>query len=162
MKTNTFTSFSVLLCAGVACLFSCTQEQDYKSIRKEVVAIHDHLMADAETAVDYQEQLDSLFLQSFPMSAGQTDTVAAKVEIEAAIAALKAADEKMMDWMNQFNPDVEGKSKEESILYFREQMTGILVLESSYKQAMLTAEQLLLKYGLKPSVHGGHGHTHAH
>lgn len=135
----------VLGCAILA--VACAPKQDYKAERDEVMKFHDVVMQDHGVVVNNQMKLDSLLkdLKGLKASQPSLDTVAARKEMEQLKSSLGSAEDRMNDWMHQFEPDVTGKSNEEATKYFKEEKVKITRIDSLYKQEIKTSGTYLDK-----------------
>lgn len=129
--------FSSLLAMVMVCLwFSCKQEQDYKDIRLEVVAIHDKVMSDADLANSQKSVLDSIY-RSFEIAGMDT------VKLAETIRKVDEANQQMENWMNRFEPDVSGKSNEEALCYFKSELKKINDLDKQFKAVIGRSDRYL-------------------
>lgn len=129
--------FSYLPAMVMVCLwFSCKQEQDYKDIRLEVVAIHDKVMSDADLANSQKSVLDSIY-RSFKSSGEDT------VKLAETIRKVDEANQQMENWMNRFEPDVSGKSNEEALHYFKSELKKINDLDKQFKTVISLSDRYL-------------------
>nr|WP_199075779.1 hypothetical protein [Pedobacter sp. ASV19] len=135
----------VLACAILA--VACAPKPDYKAERDEVMKFHDVVMQDHGVVVNNQMKLDSLLkdLKGLKVSQPSLDTVAARKEMEQLKSSLGSAEDRMNDWMHQFEPDVTGKSNEEAIKYFKDEKVKITRIDSLYKQEIKTSGAYLDK-----------------
>ena len=99
-----------------ASLTACDKKADNQKVMiDEVMAIHDEVMPKMDEIMSLKSSLDS----------------ASKVSPDSAKArelssALEVADTKMMDWMEEYNPDLlKGKSNEEISKYYADEKTKI-------------------------------------
>lgn len=129
--------FSSLLAMVMVCLwFSCKQEQNYKDIRLEVVAIHDKVMSDADLANSQKSLLDSIY-RSFEVAGVDT------VKLAETIRTVDEANQQMENWMNRFEPDVSGKSNEEALRYFKSELKKINDLDKQFKTVINRSDRYL-------------------
>ncbi|MCX2493198.1 hypothetical protein OQX63_06925 [Pedobacter sp. PF22-3] len=129
--------FSYLPAMVMVCLWlSCKQEQDYKDIRLEVVAIHDKVMSDADLANSQKSVLDSIY-RSFKSSGEDT------VKLAETIRKVDEANQQMENWMNRFEPDVSGKSNEEALHYFKSELKKINDLDKQFKTVISLSDRYL-------------------
>lgn len=132
-------------------LAACSSEPDYKVIRQDVVELHDKLMADGETAIHLKMKLDTVAI---------TGSQESKTQITELITKLNAADESMMDWMQDFKADVEGMNNAQAVAYFNGEKVKLVKMDSLYKVALSGAEAYLKKVGVDThSNHDGHDHS---
>lgn len=144
-------------------LNACSSEPDFKRIRQEVVEHHDKLMADGEIAMHHKLVLDTFMTTGLAEAKKATpglDTAAERKHIQELIVKLNAADESMMDWMQEFKADMEGISNAEAVNYFNGEKTKLLKMDSLYKVALDGAAAYLKKIG-KDTHHNHDGHDHS-
>ncbi|PWG78600.1 hypothetical protein DDR33_21200 [Pararcticibacter amylolyticus] len=113
---------------------ACQTKSDYKAMRAEVIKLHDEVMARNDEVVHLQMKIDTLLrnMDSLKIKNPALDTAATQIILTAHLNGLKVAEEKMNDWMHQFQPDTEGKSGEESVAYFAEEKKKIEEIDSLY------------------------------
>jgi hypothetical protein len=161
IKKSSLTFASVALCAAM--ITGCKSEPDYKAVRQEVMDLHDKVMGDGEKAVKNKMVLDTLArvkLKELKMGKPDLDTTEEKRNISLLITKLTKADDNMMDWMHNFQPDIEGKSNAEAVKYFQVEMGKIKKLDGEYKQALDESDAYLKKFNLKPaSEEAEHDHS---
>ncbi|WP_316735451.1 hypothetical protein [Pedobacter aquatilis] len=131
MKPSFFVVVIFLLSLGFT---SCTQQEDYKQVRAEVVAIHDKVMQDADMAYIQRKALDSVIHQMKP---------AEVLRVQAVLSEIDKANHEMEEWMEHFEPDVTGKSNEQSVSYFKAELGKVKNLDQHYKRAMTRADYYL-------------------
>lgn len=135
----------VLLALGAA---ACTQTADYKKERDEVMKFHDLVMGDQTAIVNYQMKLDTLMkdLKGLKVKYPEIDTLKEKESMKALLQDLNTAEDSMNDWMHKFEPDVTGKSNEESVKYFKAEKAKIQRVDSLYKKEIKSSEAYLSKF----------------
>lgn len=127
-------------------LFSCAEAPvDYKAERDAVMKIHDAVMADHGVIVKNQMAIDSLLqnISAFKLRFPALDTAHEQVLMQEKIAKLKLAEEMMNDWMHQFNPDIEQKSNDEAVAYFKAEKIKITLIDSLYKAEISASNSYL-------------------
>jgi len=127
---------------------ACTQKNDYKSVRDEVMKFHDVVMADHGKIINNQMALDTLLkdLKGLKLKSPEVDTLKERVEINALLSKLTAAEDSMNDWMHKFEPDVTGKSNDEAIQYFEAEKAKIATIDSLYKVEIKVSGEYLSKF----------------
>lgn len=127
---------------------ACNPKQDYKKERDEVMKFHDVVMEDHGIVVNNQMKLDSMLkdMKGLKTSQPSLDTATARTEMEKLKTSLAAAEDRMNDWMHQFEPDVTGKSNEDAINYFKAEKVKIRQIDSLYKQEIKTSDAYLNKF----------------
>src|SRR5690606_13175854 len=106
---------------------------------------HDILMVKMDDIINNKLRLDTLKtnLKSILKEYPSTDTIALKSSIDSLKTELTNADEAMMNWMHQFNPDHTGKSHEEIMTYLNEQKLKIDSVKVLFDQSLSKSEQLI-------------------
>ena len=140
-----FNNFLAIL-AVTSILFGCESERSYKDVRQQVIEIHNEVMADGETAERYRIMLDSLARIQLPINSKnqlQKDTINQQKKIALLINKLTKADQHMIDWMQRFQPDIEGKTNSEAIKYFEDEKIKIKKLDFEYQEALKESHAFL-------------------
>lgn len=127
---------------------SCKPTSDYKTERDEVMKIHDVVMADNGVLVANEMKADSLLrdLPGLKKKYPDLDIEAEKAALNATLQRLKNAEDRMNDWMHNFEPDVTGKSDEDAVQYFRNEKVNIQKLDSMYKMEIKSSNATLSKF----------------
>jgi hypothetical protein len=138
--------------AGIVLLIlvlgACQPVADYKSVRDDVIKVHDVVMADHGIIIGNQVRLDALLkdLKQLKKRFPALDTLKEQKEINALKSDLLRAEELMNDWMHQFEPDITGKSNEAAIRYFEAEKMKIADIDSLYKQKIKLSHSYLLRF----------------
>jgi hypothetical protein len=132
MKTLLLIPFIVL----IACQPSAKKEVDLKALKDEVFALHDEVMPKMG---DLRRVRKDLMLQADSIQA--VDSAQAAILISAS-DELNAANEGMMNWMRNFNPNFEG-TDEETLNYLNEQKASIEEVNKNMKESLSKGEALL-------------------
>lgn len=138
--------------AGVLVLalmaIACTQNIDYKKERDEVMKFHDLVMGDQSVIVNNQMKLDTLLkdMKGLKLKFPDIDTLKEKETIKGLLTELTKAEDSMNDWMHKFEPDVTGKSNEESVKYFKAEKVKIEAVDSLYKKEIKSSGEYLSKF----------------
>ncbi len=115
--------FSILF---LTLLISCEDKPDQiKVLKEEVMDIHDEVMPKMG---DLRKASKSLMMKAETMDSS------AAAELKTIADDIEAANEFMMEWMRQYEPDLEG-SEAEVLEYYKEQREGI----QEVKERMLNA-----------------------
>ncbi len=120
----------------VSCQPSKDGQVDLKALKDEVFDIHDEVMPKMG---DLRRVRKSLMLQADSIQL--TDSLRAKTLLEAS-NRLATANEGMMQWMRDFNPDFEG-SYEEELKYLNEQKEGITKVRDDMLSSLADGEKIL-------------------
>lgn len=124
------------------------QNPSQKELQSEVMGVHDSLMLKMEATMSNNSALSLIKskLDSLKTINPGLDTTKISTEIKTVSAQLTAADDAMMKWMNNFNPDYTGKSKSEIIDYLKNQKLKIDSVKTLYQQSLSKSDSLLSKY----------------
>ncbi len=137
---------AISICAFFAA--ACSQQQDYKTERDQVMKFHDVVMEDQGVVVGNQMKLDSLIkdLRKAKSIRPEIDTLKEKIQMLELKASLSHAEEQMNNWMHKFEPDVSNKSNEDAIVYFKGEKAKIARIDSLYKQEIKVSNAYLSKF----------------
>lgn len=133
---------------SITIFVSCKHSPDYKSIRDEVVAIHDEVMLDAEVAYKNKRKLDTLAgnLDSLVKVYSGMDVLKEKDTVAQLQHKLSQADDLMNDWMHQFEADKGDKTDEQAASYFANEKLKIASIDSTYTNLIKLSDAFLLKF----------------
>ena len=132
-----------LLLLIVMMFASCGEQKKNakEELYEKVMAIHDEIMPKMGAIMKYKKQLngkiDALIEEDADANA---DKIA---ELTKAIADLDNSHKEMMNWMHGFDPDFEGKVKEEVMKYLKDQENKIESVAKITNNALKNAEALL-------------------
>ena len=128
--------FTIVLLGNLLC--SCNTKQQEKELYRDVIALHDSVMADNGLLMRNKMQLDTLLTKALP----------AEIKDSAIFVKsnLTTADDAMNDWMHQFEPDYSGKPHDEAMKYLNDQKTQIKKVDSLTKAAISVSGAFLSKY----------------
>ena len=117
-------SFSVIL---IILLSACggNKPEQLKVLKDEVMEVHDEVMPKMG---DLRKASKSLMMKA------ETTDSSASAELKEIAGEIEAANEFMMEWMRQYEPNLEG-TEEELLKYYSEQRAGI----QEVKKRMLNA-----------------------
>jgi len=140
-----------LLFATVATLiFTACQnnEATQKALHDEVIAKHDTLMAKMDEVITNKNKLEYILtkLSTLKQEHITLDTNLLKLEIDSSKTALNIADDAMMSWMHNFNPDYSEKSHDEVIDYLNDQKHKIDSVKILFNSSLNHSNSLISKY----------------
>jgi hypothetical protein len=117
-------------------LLACDKKPDNQKVMiDEVMAIHDEVMPKMDEIMSLKSSLDSA-------SKVSPDSVKAR-ELS---TALETADNEMMDWMEEYNPDLmKGKSAEEITKYYADEKAKITTVKTLTDKSIEEAKAFLGK-----------------
>lgn len=136
---------ALILLAGVT---ACEQGVNYKTERDGVMKFHDVVMEDQGKLTVNQLKLETL-LKSLPALKKQVytmDTLKEKVTMLETLRKLNKAERLMNQWMQDFEPDISGKSNDEAVKYFREERVKIGVIDSVYRVEIASSTAYLSRF----------------
>lgn len=124
------------------------QKQDQDALQEEVIKIHDNLMIKGESIMKNKESLNKLLkdAESLDANVKVVDNEDFYKNVNNLIQSLDKADESMMNWMNNFNPDYGGKTPEEIFTYLQQQKQSILKVENQTNIALKNSDDFIAKY----------------
>lgn len=131
-----------LLILSLTLLFACQpsgdkkEEVDLKALKDEVFELHDEVMP---MMGDLRRARKTLMLQADSIIS--IDSVRAQLFVKTA-DDLNAANEGMMVWMRNFDPNFEG-TDEEILKYLTDQKTSIEQVNKDMKETLKRGEELL-------------------
>jgi hypothetical protein len=132
-----YKSILPLLAIIISLFFTaCQQETNEEAIRKTIDDLHNEAMVVNEKAIKTTFKLDSLLTQKREQKDGDT------VELQKSIHQLNLADEKMMDWMHDFQLDFKG-SKTEALKYFKDQLDSVKQVQVQLEKAIEQAKPFI-------------------
>lgn len=133
--------------AIAAFFFGCKPSADYKTIREEVVQLHDSVMMDTEIAYRNKRQLDTLSgkLDSLKKLNPALDTIKELQLITGLRLKLDTAEAEMEDWMHKFEVEKGDKSDDEAVAYFSREKAKIKAIDSLYGVVLKESGEYLQK-----------------
>ena len=138
-------SISALLLGLAATLGSCENEKAaQEKLQKEVLEQHDSIMTKMDLLNEEQMQLD-LIRNNFK-NMNDVDTLALGLSIDSAKSELQNADDAMMEWMHNFNPDYTGMSHQQIIDYLNQQHKSIDSVKVLFDHALSKSKSFTSKY----------------
>ncbi len=139
-------SFLILLLFVLAACDNSKQQQ--ADLQKKVIDSHDILMVQMDELMNKKNKLDSISanFKSLKQQDPETDTLALRSSIDSLKTTLTKADDAMMNWMHQFNPDHTGKSHEEVMNYLKEQELKIDSVKTLFDESLSKSELFISKF----------------
>jgi len=119
-------------------------KQEQADLQKKVIDSHDVLMIQMDEIMNKKSKLDSIS-NNFK-SLNITDTITLKHSIDSLKTALTKADDAMMSWMHQFNPDYTGKSHDEVMNYLNNQQVKIDSVKTLFDESLSKSELFISKF----------------
>jgi hypothetical protein len=110
-----------------------------KSLYDDVMLVHDEVMPRMEDMMNLKGQLTEK-VDLMKEESGNVETIQ---EIETAISQLEAADDVMMNWMRNFDPNIESLSHEEIVTYYTNQKSAIDSVKMVMETAISRASELV-------------------
>lgn len=134
-KTTTLLSLLILSFSLLSC---SSDEKKVEVLQKEVIAIHDEVMPRMDELMNLKGKLQEV-QKSLDSSASQEK----KREIQRHVVNLNNADEEMMNWMRQYNPQMENMTEQEKLIYLEAQKIAIKMVRQEMLSAIAESEQFL-------------------
>lgn len=133
--------FAVFFAFTLCLLFACSNEkQEEKALLDEVIAIHDDVMGKEDHLMRNKMQLDTL-LSPGPLN--DRYSLVDKATMGTILFKLNAADEAMEAWMQNFDPELKGKSHDEKMKYFSGQKKAVMVIDSQFTAVIDSSDKYL-------------------
>lgn len=141
MKTKLL---AFLLPAGLFFIACENPKAKQDKLQAEVLAQHDVVMARMDEINESQTTLAEIKanFKNIP----NADTLALQKTIDSLKGKLKEADDAMMDWMHNFNPDYEGMSHEQVMEYLGKQHIAIDSVQILFEQSLSKSKEITSKY----------------
>ncbi|GAB1462939.1 hypothetical protein [Pedobacter sp.] len=127
----------LILFTGLA-FTACQQEDNEQAIKKTIDDLHNEAMVINEKAIKTTFKLDSLLADKRKQNNADT------IELKKSIHQLNLADEKMMNWMHDFQLDFKG-SKTEALKYFQGQLDSVKQVQIQLEKAIEQAKPFINK-----------------
>lgn len=123
-------------------------KQEQADLQKKVIDSHDILMVQMDEIMNKKTKLDSISadFEAIKKEKPETDTFALKRSIDSLKISLTTADDAMMNWMHQFNPDHTGKSHDEVMNYLKDQQVKIDSVKTLFDQSLSNSELFISKF----------------
>lgn len=115
---------------------ACQQQDNEQAIKQTIDDLHNKAMVVNEKAIRTTFKLDSLLKQQRQQKDADT------MELQNSIHQLNLADEKMMDWMHNFQLDFKG-SKAEALQYFKNQLDSVKQVQIQLEKAIEQAKPFI-------------------
>lgn len=135
---------------GLVFIFTAcnNHKKQQEDLQKEVIIIHDSVMADMGMLMEKKMHLNKIMkrLDSLKSLNMDLDTAQLKSELAQTIEQLGSADEAMMTWMHNFDPEYTGKSHEDIMDYLNNQKVKINSVDSTIKNIILKSDSIIAKY----------------
>ena len=150
MKSNKYlkNSFLTLFISILAFTACNNHKKEQECLQSAVITAHDSLMTDMNTLMEKKMQLD--FVLSHLDSLKKAKPVIDTAEVRTALTKLKTdlgtANDEMMNWMHNFNPDYSCKSHYEIMQYLTEQKEKISSIEKTFKSVIIKSDSVITKF----------------
>lgn len=149
------TVIALLAICSFIFIAACKNKADYTDIRKQVLAMHDKVMADEGKAEGKEMQFKILLKSGFKkvkLIQPGLDTVTVRAQINLLNMKLNDADDQMENWMCAYKNNFKGKTDQETLAYFNEQKIKVAKLDSLYQSALKQSDNYLNQLNIKPAV----------
>ena len=139
MRNNLY--YLALLFFSLSFLVGCQQKgENPAALQKEVIAIHDEVMPKMDAIMKQQRKLRDLTADSSQLI--PSDEL---ILVNNLIADLEMASDDMMNWMRNYDSQMEGMSEAEKIRYLNQQKHAIQQVKQDMLSAISAAETYLAK-----------------
>lgn len=127
-----------LLFISLLFVFACqpSKADEIKQIKKEALDIHDEVMP--KMGELRRAKKDLMLLAD---SLAETDSLRAEM-LMAASDEVASANESMMNWMRNFEPDFEG-AEDEKLTYFQKQKASIEEVRTAMNESLVKGKKIL-------------------
>jgi hypothetical protein len=129
------TIFKLSLMLFAFLMISCeSKEKEVEKLKTETIAIHDEVMPKMDDIMKLKKSLKA-----------EQDSVSTEksTDIQQMIISLENSDRAMMNWMRNYDPQMEGMSDEEKIEYLKKQKASIHEVSEQMKSSISEAENYL-------------------
>lgn len=126
-------------------------KKEEKALENQVMDLHEKVMAAGETAIQNKMKMDTLMLKrdSVKTAYPRLDTSVENKAMRNLSTEIVKADDKMSDWMHNYNPDFSGKPHQEIMDYLAQQKKIVSQINTEYNSVIQLSNQYLLKYKKK-------------
>ncbi len=126
-------------------------KKEEKALENQVMDLHEKVMAAEETAIQNKMKMDTLMLKkdSVKTAYPSLDTSAENKTMRNLSTEILKADDRMSDWMHNYNPDFSGKPHQEIMDYLVQQKKIVSQINTEYNSVIQLSNQYLLKYKKK-------------
>lgn len=137
----------VLLALMVILSFTaCNDKEDEEILQAKIIETHDALMQKGETIMANKETLNKLSKSTQYTANANLDTEGFYKKVNTLNADLTKADEAMMTWMNNFNPDFGTKNHIQIMEYLNKQKVDIEKVETQTNLALKNSDDFIAQY----------------
>ncbi|TAH05120.1 MAG: hypothetical protein EAZ15_00050 [Sphingobacteriales bacterium] len=137
----------ILLSLLVIFFFSaCNNKESEEILQANIIEIHDALMLKGETIMANKESITKLLASAQSSSNISLDTEAFYKQANTLNTNLTKADEAMMTWMNNFNPDFGTKTHDQIMDYLNKQKVAIEKVETQTNLALKNSDDFIAQY----------------
>lgn len=125
---------------------ACNDKEDEEILQATIIETHDDLMKKGETIMANKESINKLTASTQSLSNANLDNEGFYKKANSLNLDLTKADEAMMTWMNNFNPDFAGKNHTQIMEYLNKQKTEIEKVETQTNTALKNSDEFIIKY----------------
>ena len=131
----------VLFALVIVVLAACKDEKvKEKELLDEVIRMHDEVMGKEDHLMRNKMKIDTI-LTAGPLS--DKYSLEEKMTISVVRHKLIKADEAMSKWMQNFDPELKGKTHEEKIKYYTEQKKAVTKIDSIFTTVIQGSDKYL-------------------
>lgn len=144
---------NILPAAGLLLLLASCKDpkKEEKALESQVMDLHEQVMGNGEKAMQNQLKLDTLILKkdSIKRVFPAIDTSAENKKIRSLSNRITKTDDRMSDWMHNYNPEFNGKPHEKVMQYLEQQKKQVSEINAQYNDVIKASNEYLLKFKKK-------------
>lgn len=127
---------------------ACQPKETINSVKDETMKLHDQVMEDHGKIIANQMKIDTLLRDFVDLKSKfpSIDTANEKKELTKIKANLEVAEERMNDWMHQFDGNFMDASEEKVMNYYKSERIKIAEIDQLYKKEIKQSDSYLLKF----------------
>lgn len=125
---------------------ACNKRESEEILQDQIIETHDALMQKGETIMANKESITKLLASAQTTNNANLDTEEFYNKANALNVDLTKADEAMMTWMKNFNPDFGTKTHDQIMEYLHMQKADIRKVETQINEAIKNSNDFVNKY----------------
>ena len=125
---------------------ACNDKESEEILQAQIIETHDALMLKGETIMANKESITKILASVQTTNNVNLDSEGFYKKANDLNASLTKADEAMMTWMNNFNPDFGTKNHTQIMEYLNRQKADIEKVETQINGAIKTSDDFIAQY----------------
>lgn len=125
---------------------ACNDNESEEILQAQIIEIHDELMLKGETIMATKESLTKLTASAQTTNNISLDTEAFYKKTNALNYSLTKADEAMMKWMSNYNPDFGTKNHNQIMEYLNKQKNDLIKVQTQTNLALKNSADFIAQY----------------